>query len=768
MLRTLSRYFARSAGATTRTRSVVGDRRRALRPRAQALDEARRVSLSGRRRRVRGDAAVPPRAMTSGGHERLVPTSGCSPSRRRTATTSSAASAISASSSPTCCPRRSRSSTARAAWEELGAHGGRRAAAPSSSARRHRWWCSAAGWAATSRPPLTQGLHRGGLARRQAATKPAETLPLDEVLRHAPRRRTRRCCCCSTSSRNSSSIIPSRRDPESFEAQFARAVNRDDVDIGVLVALREDSLSRLDRFQERIPNLLSNRLRLAHLDEAGATNAIRRPLEVWNARHEGQPSVRADDDLVGAAHRRGPDRTCRRRTGGGSGVAAVKGSSDRGALPPARPDAALGRGDGVRDRGRCAWPPCRSCIGCAEEIVRRLLERVMQDAGPHSARPCAPASLIASSPRRETRWRAARRAWHAGQVHSHPTCSRVLEITVCSQCAFCAPVAVAGRRLDATSYRDLSRRARAGGAQLAASLGGGCRSARRPSTRRVSKRRSGRCANGSSRSSLMTGVVHCRLGQASLETLRAEANLQGRRVHRQRRPIDAWLGARSRVGRGRHHHPSGACRDIVRPRTPCARPSRHHVWGGACRSASCVSERVLCALTASRWPCAGKGLAWRRVGHRVRSTRVQEAARTFPHGDEWVRQDLFLPGFNRIVTVRPVSGAVWICRSVEVRPQVEFLQAQPRSSPRWRRVRDGSASRDGHERAARGRGYLTWCGSLTRGARSRSRRSTWLAPGSWGWPSVPTGAASRRRWWSAARRPGRSPRCGASRLGRAS
>src|SRR5262249_32104552 len=87
-------------------------------------------------------------------------------------------------------------------------------------------------------------------------------------------------------------------DPESFEAQFARAVNREDVDIGVLVALREDSLSKLDRFQERIPNLLGNRLRLAHLDEAGATSAIRRPLEVWNRLHAGEPPVSVEDALV--------------------------------------------------------------------------------------------------------------------------------------------------------------------------------------------------------------------------------------------------------------------------------------------------------------------------------------------------------------------------------------------------------------------------------------------------------------------------------------
>src|SRR5262245_8173276 len=128
--------------------------------------------------------------------------------------------------------------------------------------------------------------------------RPAETLPLDEVLR-----------ACAEAAHDTVLVIldqfeefflyhPKSTDPESFEAQFARAVNREDVDIGVMVALREDSLSKLDRFQERIPNLLSNRLRLSHLDKAGATSAICRPLEVWNARHADQAAVSVEDGLV--------------------------------------------------------------------------------------------------------------------------------------------------------------------------------------------------------------------------------------------------------------------------------------------------------------------------------------------------------------------------------------------------------------------------------------------------------------------------------------
>jgi WD40 repeat protein len=130
--------------------------------------------------------------------------------------------------------------------------------------------------------------------------RPAATMPLDEVLR-----------ACAEAAHGTVLVIfdqfeeyflyhPKDSDAASaFEAQFARAVNREDVDVGFLIALRDDSLSRLDRFQERIHNLLSNRLRLNHLDADAAQQAIRRPLEVWNGMQAagGQP-MGIEDSLV--------------------------------------------------------------------------------------------------------------------------------------------------------------------------------------------------------------------------------------------------------------------------------------------------------------------------------------------------------------------------------------------------------------------------------------------------------------------------------------
>ncbi len=88
---------------------------------------------------------------------------------------------------------------------------------------------------------------------------------------------------------------------EGFDAEFARSINRRDVAANFLLAMREDSLSKLDRFKGRIPNLLTNMLRLEHLDHDAASRAIRNPLAEYN-RHlpTGQPPMTIEDELVEA------------------------------------------------------------------------------------------------------------------------------------------------------------------------------------------------------------------------------------------------------------------------------------------------------------------------------------------------------------------------------------------------------------------------------------------------------------------------------------
>lgn len=88
---------------------------------------------------------------------------------------------------------------------------------------------------------------------------------------------------------------------DAFEAEFARAVNRRAVDVNILLSLREDGLSKLDRFQGRIPSLLNNLLRLEHLDRASAGEAITKPLDEYNREQSnGHPPVSIEPALVEA------------------------------------------------------------------------------------------------------------------------------------------------------------------------------------------------------------------------------------------------------------------------------------------------------------------------------------------------------------------------------------------------------------------------------------------------------------------------------------
>lgn len=67
-----------------------------------------------------------------------------------------------------------------------------------------------------------------------------------------------------------------------FDRQFARLANRDDAPVNFLLSIREDCAANLDRFQRRIPHLLTNFLRLEQLDIEGARRATIKPLERYN------------------------------------------------------------------------------------------------------------------------------------------------------------------------------------------------------------------------------------------------------------------------------------------------------------------------------------------------------------------------------------------------------------------------------------------------------------------------------------------------------
>lgn len=90
---------------------------------------------------------------------------------------------------------------------------------------------------------------------------------------------------------------PEAESVSEFDGEFASAVNQGETPVGFMIALRDDWLSRMDRFQRRIPNLLGNTYRLDHLTAAAAEDAIRKPLDVYNTT-SGNGPVQLEDELV--------------------------------------------------------------------------------------------------------------------------------------------------------------------------------------------------------------------------------------------------------------------------------------------------------------------------------------------------------------------------------------------------------------------------------------------------------------------------------------
>jgi len=85
----------------------------------------------------------------------------------------------------------------------------------------------------------------------------------------------------------------------SFKKEMAEVVRESNSNISILIAIREDSLAKLDYFDDEIPTLFDNYLRLMHLDAVAARIAIIGPIDEFN-RNLVDPSLKVtiDQDLV--------------------------------------------------------------------------------------------------------------------------------------------------------------------------------------------------------------------------------------------------------------------------------------------------------------------------------------------------------------------------------------------------------------------------------------------------------------------------------------
>ncbi len=91
--------------------------------------------------------------------------------------------------------------------------------------------------------------------------------------------------------------------PDEFALQFAHAANHAGIPANFLISLRDDAVSRLDRFKPLIPNLFSNYLRLHHLSGDDARDTIVKPVQAYNALPEERKAApgtfTVEPDLVG-------------------------------------------------------------------------------------------------------------------------------------------------------------------------------------------------------------------------------------------------------------------------------------------------------------------------------------------------------------------------------------------------------------------------------------------------------------------------------------
>lgn len=86
---------------------------------------------------------------------------------------------------------------------------------------------------------------------------------------------------------------------EQFARQFADILMSPSARVNFIISLREDALSRLDAFQSFVPRLFDNCLRLEHLGEKGARDAIEAPLSVPSGTSE-TPRVDLEPGLLDA------------------------------------------------------------------------------------------------------------------------------------------------------------------------------------------------------------------------------------------------------------------------------------------------------------------------------------------------------------------------------------------------------------------------------------------------------------------------------------
>ncbi len=169
-----------------------------------------------------------------------------------------------------------------------------------------------------------------------------------------------------------------------FAREFAEAVNGS-ARTSFLISIREDSLAKLDRFEDAISGILGNRLRVDHLNLDAAREAITKPIEQFNRLRSRDEPVRIEDALVakvlrqvatGRVVRTVPDVTPGRRPG------ASHRADERVETPYLQLVMTRLWNEEQRAGSRIMQVETLNCLGGAEKIVGTHLDAAMSGLTP--------------------------------------------------------------------------------------------------------------------------------------------------------------------------------------------------------------------------------------------------------------------------------------------------------------------------------------------------------------------------------------------------
>ncbi len=167
-------------------------------------------------------------------------------------------------------------------------------------------------------------------------------------------------------------------DEHALDSQLARLVNQQDGGAHVLIGLRDDSLSKLNRFSKRIPNLLGNTLQLHRLSPDAARRAIVGPIDRYVEMYPDARPTRVERSLVDRVIADVQIENVASSVSGG--IAGLHLSEDRGLIETAFLQLVmteLWQAASARSGDRVLNADRLDELGGAKAIVRRHVEREM-------------------------------------------------------------------------------------------------------------------------------------------------------------------------------------------------------------------------------------------------------------------------------------------------------------------------------------------------------------------------------------------------------